>query len=497
MSNQVIEKRLNGYRIRAQRFNRRRFNLTAPQSYHANDTSAYVPEMWANEAVQILYESMKFGATVHRDFDEEIGTFGETVHTRKNAEFVGKRKQNDLDDLEDQDAVASTIDVVLNQRVYVSFLLGDRERTVSFKNLVETFLVEAIQAQGRVLDRVIGCQAYQFLGNVAGGLGQLTKNTSHDYLLDMREVFNENKVPEMNRWLALCAKSETNMQKTDLFKSAERIGDAGQALRNAYLGQVAGWDTFLELNTPSVRNATVDTSVTGTVSGAQEAGTTSFDLSAATGLITGQYIVVAGDYTPLRVTNISTNTLTLNRGLRYNVAASAAVTAYETALVNQASAIAAGDKNPAVSNGYPIHWQKEIVYDGTGTPKQGQLVSFKTSGGTVLSQEYGIVQVNTTAKTILLDRPLEASIDDNAIICLGPSGDYNLAYQRNAIALVNRPLVLPPENAGARAANGYANNMALRAAISWDGKKEATRVTISALFGVAVLDSARGGVLLG
>lgn len=490
-----VRKIAGGVRISDPRFNRGGQLPAMESRYYANDTSAYVPEHWAQEAVGILYESMKFGGTVHTDFNDDIAAFGDTVHTRKNVEFEGKRKQNDLDDIVDQDAQATTIDVVMNQRVYVSFLLGDRERTVSFKDLVTTYLIEAIQAQTRVVDQAIGSQAYQFLDNVAGGLGQLDKTNGHDYLLDGREKFNNRKVPENDRWLALASRSETNFQKTDLFKSAERIGDGGRALREASLGRIAGWNSFLELNTPSVRTAATGTATTMT--NAEVEGATVFDVASGAALAVGQYFVVAGDYTPMRVLSIATNTITCTRGLNKATAAAAAVTPTTTALIDQSGAIAAGDKNPAVSDGYPIHWQKEIVYDGTGIPAVGQLVSFVTSGGTVLTQEYGIIQVDTTAKTILLDRPLEASIDDNAIVCLGPAGDYNMMYQRSAIALVNRPLALPPSGSGVRAAHGFANNVSLRAAISWDSVKEATRVTVSGLFGVAVLDDQRGGVLLG
>ena len=461
--------------------------------YYANDTTPYVPEHWAQEAVEILYEKMVFASTVHREFEDEIAAFGDTVHTRKDAELIGKRKQNDLDDVEEQDVSSENIDVVLNQRIYVTFLLGDRERSMSFKNLVDRFLVNAIQAQTRLIDQSIGLQAYQFLNNVSGGLDQLSKTNAHDELLNMREVFNDNKTPLENRWLALASRSETNMQKADIFKKANEVGDQGTALRKALLGEVAGWNTFLELNTPSVRNAT--TRATTTTSAAAIAGATTIDVAAVTDINAGDYITVAGDMTPLRVNSISTLELTLNRPLKYNIASGAVVTPYESALVNQGSAILKGDKNPAVSDGYPQHWQKGITFDGTGVPKVGQLVSFSTSGGTVLSQEYGIAQVNGTS--ILLDRPLEASIDDNAVIHLGPSGDYNFAYQRNALAVVNRPMILPPEGSGARAALGQAHDLALRVTMAWDSKKEAMRVTVSGLFGVAKLDDARGGVLLG
>ena len=486
---------------RALKVGRRTYYGKSPtiNPFQLNNTTAYRPEVWAAEAVQVLHESMIYGAVVHRDFNDEIASFGDTVHTRKPGSFEGKRKQNDLDDLEDQDATATDIEVKMNQRIYVSFVLGDKDRTLSFQNLVDIYLFEALQAQTRMVDQTLAMQVYQFLGNRAGGLGALSKTNSHDYLLDMREVFNTNKVSLGNRWLGLASPSETTMQKTELFKKANEIGDDGTALRNAFLGRVAGWNTLLELNTGSVRNATLDSSVVGVTSSAHDSEQTTILIDDSTGLVTGQYVTIAGDLTPLRITAIGSTptSITVSRPTLNALASGAAVTGYETALINQSSAIAAGDDTAAVSDGYPAQWQKPMVYDGTGVPKVGQLVSFKTSGGSVLTAEYGIIQVDTTNNTILLDRPLEAAIDDNTIICLGPSGDYNFAFQREALTLVNRPLALPEPGTGTNAANGFANNVSLRVEISRDPKKQGTRVTVDGLFGVKQLDVNRGGVLLG
>lgn len=481
-----------------QRYNRRRILGGFYNPFYANDTTAYRPEMWAQESIRVLVESMVFAGTVHRDFDPEVASYGEIVHTRKPSEFVAERKQNDLDTLNTQDASATKIEVRLNQRVYVSFVLGDGERSKSFMDLIQIFLVPAMQAQARFLDRALAVQAYQFLTNTAGGLGTLTKTNSHDYLLDAREVMNSNKVGSEGRWLALASRSETEMQKTEMFKKANEVGDDGTALERAILGVKAGWNTFLELNTPSVRAAT--TSGTTTTLSAFAAGTTVIDLAvggvAAAGIGKGDYITIAGDMTPLRVTAISTDQITVSRGLREAVASGAVVTAYDNALVDQAAAIPAGDTTDAVTDGYPEGWMKAIAYDGTGVPKEGQLVSFVDSTGTTLySAEYGIVHV--TSDGIVLDRPLEDTLDDNAIINLGPSGDYNFGYQRNALTLVNRPLELPEAGTGARAAQAILNNMAMRVVLTYDGATEGTRVTAAALFGHKVLDVNRGVVLLG
>jgi len=484
--------------------NPRRSLVTPMNRFYANDNWAYVPEVWAQEGVRILYEEMLFAATVHRDFNSEIASFGETVHTRKPAEFTAKRKQNDLDDLEDQDATSTDIEVVLNQRVYTSFLLGDSERTKSFQDLVPIYLLPAMRSNARLLDQALAGQVYQFMANRAGGLGSMSKTNSHDYMLDTRKVLNDNKVPSDSRWFAWASGSETTLQKTEMFKKADEIGDAGRALREAYIGRLAGFNNFLELNVPSISGATT---ATGSATAAiVPAGSTSFDVTSSHGsnFAVGDWITIAGDMTPQQVTAISTDTLTISPGTLNAAAASATVTRYAPKLVDQASAIAAGDKTAAVTDGYPSGWMKEIHIDSAGavTPQVGQLVTFATAGtpNVILAGKYCITQVTNTASNdydILLDRPLETAITDNDVVNLGPDGDYNFAYRRNALALVNRPLILPDSGTGVRAGVGMDNNMSLRVSMSYDSLKQATRITVDGLFGVKVLDTDQGAVCYG
>lgn len=463
---------------------------------YANDVSAFIPEKWAAAGISILNESMLYAGLVYRDFENEVREFGQTVNTRIPGAFTAKRKQNDLDDVVDQDVTATNVAVTLNQRVYVSFVLGDTARTLPFQNLVNLYLAESMMAQARLLDQVVGGQVYQFLGNSVGGLGQMTKTNAHDYLLDARAKMDSNKAPDADRWMCMGSSSETTLQKTELFKNAAMIGDGGQALRNAWLGRLAGWNTLKELNTPSVRSATSDaTAVANTVNGAVAIGATTVTLDAVTGLVAGQYIVLKGDYQPQRVTEINTNTLTLSRATIGVIPdGDALVQAIDTGLINQASAIAAGDYTIGVANGYPAGWVKGIAVDGTGVPKVGQLVSFKAAGGTVYSAEYCIVQVN--GSEILLDRPLVNTLANDDVVCYGPVGDFNFGFQRNAIALVSRPLATPDE-AGVRSAVAVNNGVAVRVTITYDGKAQGTRVTVDGLFGVATLSTARGVVLLG
>lgn len=466
--------------------------------WYANDTSAFRPEMWAIEAIRIMVEEMVMASTVSRNYSDEIARYGEIVHVHKIPEFQANRKQNDMDNLETSDVEASQIEVRLNQRIYTSFRLGDYEQTVSFKDLVATYLVPAIRGQVRMLDQVLAGQAYQFLDNVAGGAGTLAASNAHDYLMDLREVMNNNKVDQQGRFLALASRSETQMQKADLFKSAERIGDNGTALRNASLGRLGGFDTFLELNMPAPRNVTTGSATT--LASAAIRGDTTVSVASASGLATGMYIVIAGDGQPLRITNIVSTDVTVARPLHKNVATGASVTPIALGAIDQGSPIAKGDKTAPVSDGYPAGWVKGIHVDGTGVPTTGQLVSFKASGGTLYTPEYSIVRATPDGNgdyDILLDRPLEHTVADGDVVCYGPAGDFNFAYLRDALTLVTRPMLAPNPMTGVSARVVSDQGLSVRVVLTYNGENQTLRVTVDSIFGVATLDTDKGAVLIG
>lgn len=485
-----IEKKLGRKRYVVKGMRRKLFNPV-----HANDNTAMRPEAWASEAIRLLFEDMVYAGLVYRDYSPVIAKFGESVHVHKPGTFVAKRKQNDLDAVAEQDATSTDTEVKLNQRAYITFIIGDGDRSKSFKDLIAMYLEPAIKGEARLLDQVVGGQVVQFLGNRAGGLGQISPSNAHDYLIDARGVMNVNVAPLENRRMGLASPSETVMQKVDLFKSAERRGDGGTALMNALLGRVDGFDNFLSLNTPSPRGAVQGTATSLTAASA--AGALIINVASASVTLAGVYLTVDGDYTPLRVASVSTLALTMNRPLLRAVPSAAVVRPCSTGLINQSASVAAGDIYATQASGYPIGWMKEMVVDGTGTPHLGQIVAFKAAGGTVYTPEYCIVWVAADGLSFMLDRPLESQLLDNDIVCYGPDGDYNFMFQRDALALVNRPLALPEQGIGVRAATAEFANMAMRVSMSYDGSREGTRVTIGSLFGVKILNTALGGVLLG
>jgi len=144
--------------------------------------------------------------------------------------------------------------------------------------------------------------------------------------------------------------------------------------------------------------------------------------------------------------------------------------------------------------GYAVGWSKEITVDTfTVAPQVGQMVSFGNVAGSTV---YSIIDVNALVG-ITLDRPLDTALADNDKVNIGPMGNYNLAFHRDAIALVVRPLARPKPGTGALSAVVNWNGLSMRATITYDGNKQGHLVTLDMLAGIAVLDTRLGAVLLG
>lgn len=452
-----------------------------------NTVSAWIPEIWAQETLVILEEVMVMGNLVHRDFSADIANFGETVHTRKPAEFKAVRKGVN-DNVTVQAVSATDIPVVLNQHIHTSFLIRDGEESKSFRSLVDEYLAPAALSLGREIDLILSSQVHRYLDNSEGHLGMLDSTNGKEYILGARERLNILKAPVVGRNLVIGPQTETQFLLLPDFTQADKVGDAGTALREASLGRKLGFDTFMAQNTVEV--TTVDGQAGAVNSaGGLAAGTTvvPVDGFTTTGPAVGSWVTIVGDDIPRQIVastvTAGAGNLTLASGLKRAVADNAVVQAAASALVNNASGYAAG-------------YDKEIAVDGyTGVIPVGSLMSFGTD-----ADRYGVIGTTESGGNtvgVTLDRPLVAALTDNEVVGVGPSGKYNFAFNRTAIALVVRPLAMPRAGAGALSGTASHNNLALRVVVTYDGDKQGHLVTLDLLAGVAQLEPNVGVPLLG
>jgi hypothetical protein len=459
-------------------------------NYYDNDNSAFIPQLWANEGLAILEETMVMGNLIYRDFEDTIAKYGDVVNTRKPRTFTTKRK-TDADNVTIQDATSDNIAVPLDQHLHTSFMIKDGEESQSFKNLVDEYLRPGVVSIASGVDKIISGQAIRF-GYAVGGLGSLTAANAADFLLQARQTLNVNKVPtDFNRHCVLTPYSETVMLSNTNFVDAHFVGDQGTALREASLGRKYGLNILMAQNQPHVPVGA--TAVTGVVNNATgyPVGTSTFTVSGLTAAITaGTWITIgpiaagtgAYDNTPLQVVSTvggaTPTSITTAQGIKRAVVNNAVVTVYTPGTVNFASGYAAG-------------YAKDITVAGfTVAPVIGQPVTFGSDNANI----YTIIDVTGTT-SITLDRPLEAAVANAAKVNVGPAGDYNFVFHRNALAMVSRPLALPRAGVGALSASVTYNNLAMRVVMTYDGNKQGTLVTLDMLMGIAIFE-AKAGVLL-
>jgi hypothetical protein len=456
---------------------------------YANDNDALIPELWAQEGLAILEENMVMARLVHRDFSNEVANFGDVVNTRRPSEFTTRRK-TDADDVENQDAISTNVQVSLDQHVYVSFTIKDGESTKAFQDLVDIYLTPAAMQVARTIDRILVGQAHQFLANKVGRLMEMDATNAKDFLLEAREKMNVNKAYPSGRSMVLSPQSETEMLKTELFISAEKRGDEGTALREASLGRLLGFDTYMDQNVPAITKSITVDYLDGVTDETEPAGETTINVTiAAYAAIPGEYIWFETEGQP-HVVEASTgtgatDTVNIVDGLKTAVAAAAICTLY---------------KSCDVAANYSAGYSKGLVienYSATKPPVVGQLMAFGT--GTT-RQVYTIIEsyLDGSDYTIYLDRPLDLLVTTGSNTAFpGPTGAINLAFHKNALALVSRPLALPNGALGVKAAVGSYNDVAMRVSMQYDITSQGTIVTLDLLCGVAMLDENLGCVLLG
>ena len=446
-----------------------------------NDLDAFVPEVWAQESLMILEANMVMANLVHRDFSPEIAAFGDVVNTRRPARFYGKRK-TDNDNVTVQDAVANNVAVRLDQHLHTSFIIKDGEESKGFQNLVQVYLTPALWSIAQSMDEIIMGQVYEFLPN---SVGQLGVDPTRSTLIDTREIMNVNKAYQAGRNLVLSPDSEGALLDVDGLIEANKIGDDGTALREASLGRKMGFDIFMSQNTPSISSGAVAQQGAINNGAGYSAGDTVLLVDSFGADVTvGAWVTIAGDLTPQQVVAADagpTTTITISPGLKSNVADNAVITEFSTGAVNFAGNYAQG-------------YCKEIVIDGGVTPAVGQLTSFGA-----LANYYSQIKTPTapSATGMELNRCLDVGVNDNDVVGLGPNGNYNFAFHRDALTLVSRPLATPMPGTGAMSSVANFNGLSVRVTITYDGNQQGHLVTVDLLCGVKTLDTNLGAVMLG
>lgn len=450
----------------------------------ANTLSASTPQYWANTALETLYSLAVAAGQVNRQFSNDLARAGDQVNAYRAPKRTIRRKTKD-DAYTASDVSLTAVPVVLDQYFYDSFVIKDEEKALSLPEQTQLHLTPAVEGIARGLERCILGRVHSFWrdgtpAKRSGKLDGLTTSNGPDFILEAEEVLQGNFAPMDGFYVAIVHQSvNTKLMNNQLFQEADRRGN-NPTVQTGEVGTVFNTRVFMSQNVNYVNAALADTqSATVNNVGGYAAG------HAAAMTVTdpgdnyqvGEFVTIDGNQQPNYLSaTTGTTSITLNEPLKYAVANSAVITHYK-ACTNEAVERTAG-------------YQKAMTFThSSGKNLQtGQIIAFGTGSS---RHTYTIIEVSATTattSTVLLDRPLEATVASGATAFPGPGGAICPVMNRDAIALVTRPMEPIDPMEGARSAVANYEGIGVRVVMQYDSSAGGTRVNVDLLAGISVLD---------
>jgi len=117
----------------------------------ANTTSALRPEIWSLIAIDTLRANAKTPRLVHRNFEQEIAAFGDTVNVHSPTAATARDKAIGTDATFD-DLNPGQVQIVLDQWKYAGFEVEDLETALSKRDIVDFQIPEEVKALANAAD---------------------------------------------------------------------------------------------------------------------------------------------------------------------------------------------------------------------------------------------------------------------------------------------------------------------------------------------------------
>lgn len=252
-----------------------------------NVLGVYDPLFYANEGLIALEASLGMASRVHRGYDKDPKSKGNTIEIKKPGTFEAKDAPSD-----DQDVETSMMEMKLNYWKEVKISFTDKELTATGEEIITDHIRPAAYAIAKDIDAKLNMLAAQVPWYV-----DAQATTSIDDLTTLGEVMFENNVPmdDGNLHLEVGSKMRAGFQK--LFSNNNTAGNASQeVLKSGHIGNWLGYEIFGNQNVGSHVKGSCSVA-TLAVNGAYAKGSSiiNIDAAAVTGtLLLGDTFVITG-----------------------------------------------------------------------------------------------------------------------------------------------------------------------------------------------------------
>jgi len=216
-------------------------------------TTLISPIVIAKETLITLENSMIMGNLVHRGYEKEYQQIGATVVARKPTSFTATAFSTTVGY---STITESSVSIILNQHWDVSFQITSQELSLDVVDFTEQFLEPA----GRAIAQAVDSTIFSLAGTAIAAHYPVSSTPAVSDIAGLEAVMSVMKVPNDQRRLVFHPVTRAGYMSLDAFLNADKRGDGPRALREAELGRVLGFDTYIDQNVNRITTAIDNTS---------------------------------------------------------------------------------------------------------------------------------------------------------------------------------------------------------------------------------------------
>jgi hypothetical protein len=208
-------------------------------------TAQLVQEVWTKEVEKVFTKKLQFANLVTRR-DGLVAGGGDTINIPFNTTGTARDKAASTDVTYDAD-FGSPITISINKQKYYATKIEDFAKVQANYDLASIFREQAAEAVARAVDSDLAALYSDATSNVDCG----TVVDDAD-MLAVLQVLDGNDVPRSQRFGVIHSLFENQLLNVNKYSAYDQTGKAGEALGDALVSRVYGFDMYISNNVANV-----------------------------------------------------------------------------------------------------------------------------------------------------------------------------------------------------------------------------------------------------
>ena len=204
------------------------------------DTAGFIPQVWAQRALDVLRSNITLARIVARDTDYEPAQRGKSLTVPYPGTFTAQDKAEDANATVQIPSGGTGVTVTLNKHKYVDFIVEDFARVQANGELLDRYVAPAAVALAEALESDL----FALYTGLAAGGGTSGTDLTAATVRGARKVLNDAKVPQAGRSLVMSTKDEVALLgDSNLAAYFANSNPAGIA--DGSIGRLFGFDLYV------------------------------------------------------------------------------------------------------------------------------------------------------------------------------------------------------------------------------------------------------------